>query len=279
MALLHVLSLLAPDLGIGLHAHGVDHGLRPEAKEELDTVEQLARRLEVRFSRTCLQIRSGGNLQARAREGRYGALDRAAKNLGARWVATAHHADDRAETVLCRLLRGTGPKGLGVLPTCSEGRLRPFIRSRRSAIALHLKRHDIPYRSDPSNQDPRFLRVRIRQELMPLLEDLSSGAANRLNRLADDLMSAELDDGIEVTHPSGDPIHLSRVHIAQIRRARKLKQQEAEIWLPGGVRVQVDPISGAVSVKPPQRSDDNSAKPSPGRQNGSCGGVKAGKSD
>jgi len=89
MALLHVLARLAPELGIQLWAHGVDHGLRPEAAAELDLAEQLARELGVPFSRSLLGISDGGNLQARAREARYAALDAEAALVGARWDEAA----------------------------------------------------------------------------------------------------------------------------------------------------------------------------------------------
>ena len=106
-ALLHVLSRLAQRFQIELFAHGVDHGLRPEASAELDLAERLARDLGVPFSRTRVSVASGSNLQGRARAARYAALDAEANRLDARWVATAHHASDRAETVLMHVLRGT----------------------------------------------------------------------------------------------------------------------------------------------------------------------------
>ena len=111
MALLDVLARLAPKLGFEVAAHGVDHGLRPEARAELDLAEQHARRLAVPFGRSLVDVEAGGNLQARARTARYGALERAQRDSGATLLATAHHADDRAETVLLRLMRGAGPRG------------------------------------------------------------------------------------------------------------------------------------------------------------------------
>ena len=106
-ALLDVLASLRAPLGLVVLAHGVDHGLRESAASELDLAEELARRLEVPFGRSTLRVTEGANLQARARAARYEALGAAAQGA---LIATGHHADDRAETVLLRLLRGAGPR-------------------------------------------------------------------------------------------------------------------------------------------------------------------------
>jgi tRNA(Ile)-lysidine synthase len=234
IALLHVLARLAPELGFELFAHGVDHGLRAEAGAELDLAEGFSEELGVPFSRTRLTLVDGGNLQARAREARYAALDASRQHLGARWVATAHHADDRAETVLMRILRGTSPRGLAVLPAAAEHRLRPLIRCAKSAITQHLARHDLRFASDPSNQNPRFLRTRIRHEVMPLLEELAPGAAERLNLLADEWAEPQ---PLVVTDAQGHELPLRRSQAAQIRRSYKMRHAAARIWLAGGLEV------------------------------------------
>lgn len=186
MALLHVLSMLRARHGFGLFAHGVDHGLRPEAARELDLAERFARDLDVPFSRSALHVKPGGNLQARARDVRWAALRAAASRAGAERIATGHHADDRAETLLIRLLRGTGARGLAVLPPAEGDRIRPFLRARRADIAAHIERHHVPFATDPSNRDPRFLRARVRMQLLPELERLSPRIVEHLCALADD---------------------------------------------------------------------------------------------
>jgi len=243
-ALLHVLGRLAPRLGIELHAHGVDHGLRSNAGAELDLAERLAGDLRVPFSRSRIELTDGGNLQARARDARYAALDAVAEREGCAWVATAHHANDRAETILMRILRGASPRGLAVLPAASERRLRPLIRSPASAIVMHLARHGLTYATDPSNRNPRFLRTRVRHELIPLLEDLTPGATAHLNLLADECTET---DSVLVTDAQGQPLPLSRSQAAQIRRAHKLRQTDARIWLTGGLEISV---SGRVVDRP-----------------------------
>lgn len=246
MALLHVLARLGPELGIVVHAHGVDHGLRPGAAAELDAAEAFAAHVGVPFARTNVRVARGGNLQARARTARYAALADAARAVGAGAVATAHHADDRAETVVLRLMRGAGPRGLAVLPPrapllalplaplAEEGieLVRPLIRARRRSVLAHLQRHGVPFATDPSNEDPRFLRTRVRRELMPLLEELSPGIVDHLVALADQLAS----EGGE--QASSFPLPRStQTALAELTRSRSTT---ARVWLPGGLVVTVD---------------------------------------
>jgi tRNA(Ile)-lysidine synthase len=187
MAMLHVLGLLRRDFAFGLFAHGVDHGLRPEASAELDVAEAFARSLDVPFERTRVVVAPGGNLQSRARDARWQALRAAAKRAGAARIATGHHADDRAETMLMRMLRGTGPEGLAALPARHGDRIRPLLRARRADVEAHVRRHRIPHCNDPSNRDPRFLRVRVRLELVPVLERLNPRVVEHMYALADQL--------------------------------------------------------------------------------------------
>ena len=187
MALLHVLAKLRERVAFGLFAHGVDHGLRAEAGAELDGAESFARTLDVPFDRTRVAVEPGGNLQARARGARWAALKTAATRNGANRIATGHHADDRAETVVMRLMRGgSHVRNLAVLAPRSGDRIRPMIRARRADIDAHIARHGIPSVLDPSNADPRFLRVRIRNEVLPVLERLSPRIVEHLCALADD---------------------------------------------------------------------------------------------
>lgn len=186
MALLHVLAGLRRALGFGLFAHGVDHGLRTEAEAELDRAAAFAQELDVPFSRSRVSVGAGGNLQARARSVRWQALRDAAASLGAARIATGHHADDRAETLIMRLLRGTGTRGLAVLPPHDGDRIRPMIQARRSDVDAHVRRHAVPHSLDPSNRDPRFLRVRVRQEILPALQRLNPRVVEHMYALADD---------------------------------------------------------------------------------------------
>ncbi len=227
MALLHVLGLVRERLGLGVFACGVDHGLREEAAAELHLAEELAAKLRVPFTRIEVRLAPGSNLLARAREVRYQALEGEAAKHGA-LVTTAHHADDRAETVLLRLLRGAGPRGLVVLPERSgaqeQQRVRPMIRATREDVERHVERHGLQVARDPSNQDPRFLRVRVRRELLPMLKQLSPGIVRHLTALADQLQG----------EPMGElPGLLNRAQIAALQRALE-DGSSAELRLKGG---------------------------------------------
>jgi tRNA(Ile)-lysidine synthase len=219
-AMLSVLARLAPQVGFRLVAHGVDHGLRPEAGSELDKAEALANKLAVTFGRTRLTVARGGNLQARAREARYAAL-RAVAAPDDALIATAHHADDRAETVLLRLLRGAGPRGLAVLAPRAQDVLRPLIRAGKRDVQLHLSRHCLDFAEDPSNKDAAFLRVRVRHEALPLLEQLSPQIVQHLNALADALNGANL-PALEGLGGLENEPDLNRAQIREVLRASRL---------------------------------------------------------
>lgn len=179
----------------GLVACGVDHGLRDEAKAELALAAALAESRGVPFRSVCVQVKPGSNLQARARDERKVALRRVALEVGARLVATGHHLDDRAETVLIRVLRGAPIQALAVLPPRSQypgpasgGSLefiRPLIHASRAQIEAHARRRELAWAQDPSNRNPRFLRSRVREEVLPLLRSLDPRIAEHLVGLAE----------------------------------------------------------------------------------------------
>jgi tRNA(Ile)-lysidine synthase len=240
-AMLSVLARLAPSFGFTLRAHGVDHGLRAEASAELDVAQALAQRLRVPFERTRLALARGGNLQARAREARYAALREVAA-LDAALIATAHHATDRAETVLLRLLRGAGPRGLAVLAPRAQDVLRPLVRASKADVLLHLERHHLPHAQDPSNADAAFLRVRVRLEALPLLQQLSPQIVRHLNTLADALSGSDL----PVTDGDAAGVDGSTLNGAQIRellRARRLGRS-VTIRVAGGRDLRVGTADG-----------------------------------
>ncbi len=226
MALLDVLASLSSKVGFELQAHGVDHGLREGAGAELEVASRFAKHRGIPFATTRVDVGAGGNLQARARRARYAALEGAMKDVGATTLATAHHADDRAETVLIRLLRGAGAGGLHVLPPKSGHKLRPFIAATRADIDAHVTRHAIPFCDDPSNAAPRFLRTRVRNELLPLLRALDPQIVSHLNDLSDEVESV-------TSRETALPI--ARATLDAVREALADGQKETEIWLPGGL--------------------------------------------
>jgi tRNA(Ile)-lysidine synthase len=240
-ALLDVLARLAPRLGYSIHAHGVDHGLRSEAASELQLARELSRAHGVPFTQSRVHVGLGSNLQSRARDARFEALWAAAQAVGARWLATGHHAEDRAETVVMRLLRGAGPSGLAVLPPQQGQLLRPLIRARKHDIVRHLERHGLRYASDPSNLDRRYLRVRVRHEVIPLLESLAPQVVMHLNALADQVCACARP---RLVDPSGTEVVLGRAAAVAVARAESRHLYGARIRLPGGREVVIDRGTG-----------------------------------
>jgi tRNA(Ile)-lysidine synthase len=275
-ALLHVLSILAPRLGVTLVAHGVDHGLRPEAPAELDLAAALAEGVGVLFSRTRVEVAPGGNLQARARDARRRALSRAAQAAGATRIATAHHADDRAETVLIRLLHGASPSGLGVLPPTDGPYLRPLVRARKADVLAHLARHRLAFATDPSNGDRRFLRVRVRAEVLPLLEELSPAIVSHLTALADELGRGPPPI---VKDQAGQPVALRRSQAQALHRAIGLGRS-ARIQLSGGREIVVEPGAAGLRLESAGAMNGRAGPPGRGKgqPKGQKGGAKSGKS-
>src|SRR5690606_12871153 len=161
-----------------LYAVGIDHSLRPEAREELNTVKKYISNLNhdgiIPFYTKKVFLHKGGNMQERARDARYEAIREVKAMIGADFIATAHHAEDRAETVLMRIIRGTSVGGLNVLePQCNDV-LRPMIRAKKRDVMLHIDRKKIPYCEDPSNKNvDKYLRSKVRYEIIPELKKIN----------------------------------------------------------------------------------------------------------
>jgi tRNA(Ile)-lysidine synthase len=175
------------------------HGLRPAADDDERFVTQLSHDLgvpcEIGRADVAASAQSlGDGVESAARQARYEFLQGLAERRGARLVATAHTADDQAETILHHILRGTGLAGLSGMPRCrplspAVSLVRPLLSIRRWEVIEYLEKIKQPFREDESNQDRQFTRNRIRHELMPLLEqDYNATAVQsllRLGRLAD----------------------------------------------------------------------------------------------
>lgn len=148
----------------------IDHGLRPDAPGEVAFVQSICAALGVPFVAAKVTL-GAGNLQAKAREARYLALAKWSHEQAIGAVATAHHADDQAETLLMRLSRGSGLSGLAgvraatVLPEVNVPLLRPLLGFRKSELEALVASTGLTPISDPSNTDPAFDRVRVREHL------------------------------------------------------------------------------------------------------------------
>ncbi|MEJ2482577.1 MAG: tRNA lysidine(34) synthetase TilS [Gemmatimonadota bacterium] len=168
--LLHLLARLSVASDVRISAAHFDHGIGIHSADVAD-----------RCARTCALIgvpfhcgRSARPLAARhaeLREARYRFLTETARNVSADWIVTGHQADDQAETVLMRILRGTGPRGLAGIPARRGPIVRPLLGIRRATIIAWLDREGIGYESDPANRDVRWARSRVRHRLIPSLAD------------------------------------------------------------------------------------------------------------
>jgi tRNA(Ile)-lysidine synthase len=185
--MLACLARLAGEQSFVLEAASVDHGLRAEAAEDVAIARSQAERLGLPFHALKIQVAPGSSLQARARELRYAALSELATRIAASRIAVGHTRDDQAETVLARVLRGAGLRGLaGIRPARDDGVVRPLIDCRRLDVHRLARECFTRIANDRSNADPRFERVRIRSHALPLLEAEDRALVRHLTWIADD---------------------------------------------------------------------------------------------
>jgi tRNA(Ile)-lysidine synthase len=218
-----------------IEAATVDHGLRPESAEEARGVAALCARLGV--AHRVLQWKGpkpASRLQERAREARYHLLVGRAKAIAADALVTAHHADDQAETVLFRLLRGSGVAGLrGMeLTTTRDGVTiaRPLIGLKKRDLIAFAQARGAAFVDDPSNADPRFARTRLRALLAKLGDEgLDAEALDRLARRAGETeqalahMTAEVEAGLGAEGPiDGRALYAAPIAIVQRILARRI---------------------------------------------------------
>jgi len=198
------------EIDAAIHAAHLNHGLRGE---ESDEDERFARELAERMGLPitverrdigATRAEEGGSVEEVARRERYAFLTSVAGSVGADAVAVGHHADDQIETILHRLIRGAGLKGLRGIPLTrliAEGSpvrlIRPLLGSRRAEIIAHLNERGLSFREDSSNADTAHTRNRIRNELLPLIESEYNPAFGesllRLSRSATDVHELLLD--------------------------------------------------------------------------------------
>jgi len=185
VALLHLLASLATEWRLRLHVLHVDHQLRTESATDAEFVRALGARLGIPVDVATITVDRRDSLEAAARAARYAALETHAARVGAERIAFGHTADDQAETVLMRLVQGAGVRGLSGIPPVRGPIIRPLIELRRSALEAELRRAGLTWVEDQTNRDPKFLRNRIRHELLPLLSaSYNPGVAAALVRTA-----------------------------------------------------------------------------------------------
>lgn len=201
VALLLALDELIKDgrLALQLMVAHLDHGLRAEdGEEDARWVAELSRQLgyEIILGRASVKERAlsgGDNLEQAARRSRYEFLIGAADRCGARIVLTAHTMDDQAETILMRLMRGSGAEGLGGIEPVRAldmnqqvSLVRPLLGwARRAETERYCQKREIRFRVDEMNRDERFARVRVRRQLIPLMEVFNQRIVETLSRTAE----------------------------------------------------------------------------------------------
>ena len=181
MALLFALFLLKDKLGIHLQAAHFNHGLRgEESRDEESFVREFCKGYEIPLHVGSAAVAPGKKgLEAAARDARYAFFD----TLEGK-IATAHTADDNAETVLMHMVRGTGLKGLGGIAPVRDRLIRPMLGITRKEVLSFLEEYNLPHREDSSNREDVFLRNRLRHHVMPLLKQENPSLAENLSAMA-----------------------------------------------------------------------------------------------
>ncbi|HLV98130.1 MAG TPA: tRNA lysidine(34) synthetase TilS [Ktedonobacterales bacterium] len=194
VSLLHLLKSLCGSAGpyarISLHVAHLDHGLRGEAgRADAAFVADLA----AQWGLPCalgqedvpaLARKSHRSLEDAARQARYAFLRRVAANVGAERIAVAHQADDQVETLVMHWLRGSGLAGLAGMQPLEGDIIRPLLRVSRAEVLRYCEQRQLAYCEDASNQDRRFLRNRIRHDLLTVLEQYNPNLRETLLRNA-----------------------------------------------------------------------------------------------
>lgn len=157
-------------LGLRVEVATLDHGLRPEARQEVEAVVRLAARWGLPCHVRQLRLEPGSGVEARARVARYAALEALRHERGLQKVATAHTASDQAETLLMRLMRGTALRGAAGIHAVRPFLVRPLLERTREEIEAFLIEERVDFVVDPMNADPAFFRTRVREDVLPALE-------------------------------------------------------------------------------------------------------------
>lgn len=192
ICLLHWLASLRARLSFTLIAAHYNHTLRGEESQRDEAfvrsfLRQCCPAVELIVGRGDVaaeaQVRRQG-IEETAREMRYDFLWQVARQVGAQVIATAHNADDNAETVLLNLSRGCGLRGLTGIPPCRDGIVRPLLTTHRSEIEDYLRAFGLPHVEDSSNNDTNYTRNRLRHQVMPTLRDIQPRITQHLCRTA-----------------------------------------------------------------------------------------------
>ena len=190
MCLLHYLHELGKEKRFSVACGHLNHAMRPEADSDEDFVRRFCESRDIPFyAETVPVYEMAGKwnltVEEAGRRARYEFLERTADAIGAEKIATALHLNDRAETVLLHLLRGTGPEGLGGIPPVRGRYIRPLLCTSREELERYNAYHGIGHVEDSTNEDVGYARNRLRLCIWPELEKLHPGARENIVRCAD----------------------------------------------------------------------------------------------
>ncbi len=220
VVLLHLLRSLPREARPSLVAAHFDHRMRPGSGADADWVAGLCRAWRIPLERAAAP--SAPVSEAEARALRYAFLRAAAARAGASLIVTAHHADDQAETVLFRALRGAGLVGLSGIAPHRGDLVRPLLPFTRTELEAHAHAAGLRWRDDPSNLDLRYARNRLRLRVLPALEAVIPGAAGALARSADAARGAEAAWSALLEHVETDVVAARAEGVTEVARTRFL---------------------------------------------------------
>jgi tRNA(Ile)-lysidine synthase len=207
----------------------VDHGLRAGSAIEERFVESQALAAGLSYESATVDCRGPGNVSDRARRARYEALERIARARGCVAIVTAHHAEDRLESILIGLGRGRGLEAFLAMPATrpiGDGRIlaRPLLGVSNAALLECCRRLELAPIRDPSNADPRRLRARLRQVVMPELEAILPGASVQAGAIVEEssLAAAAIERWLAESFGSASTSQWSRETLATLPRSLRI---------------------------------------------------------
>jgi tRNA(Ile)-lysidine synthase len=236
-ALLAVFRVLAPRMRLTLRAAHLDHGIRPEARQEAASLRDRCAECGIPLYSGASSVplfaeRTGRGTEEAGRILRYRFLAGAARAFGAEYVFTAHHLNDLAEDLLLRMTRGSGwPELCGMNAYNAEsGVVRPLLQVPKEKLAGLLRHLEIPWHEDSSNLDQRYKRNRIRCRILPLVLEENPRFLQHVLRLwrLGALDRRDLEDRLDKLRrnegrPEPDTIHLPRADLARISKSLRLR--------------------------------------------------------
>ncbi len=273
MCLLHYLYELSRDGSFQVAVVHLNHMMRDTAQRDIDIVEGFCQERGIPCYIGAVPVYEMAktwnlSVEEAGRRARYELMERVADQIGAARIATAHHQNDQAETVLLNLLRGTGPEGLGGIPPVRGRFIRPLLQTSRAQIEAYVAEHHIAYGDDETNTDTYYARNRLRLELLPELCKLHEGAMANICRAAqitreesgylDTLAAQALGEGTSVAcdtvrnAPEVLQLRMMRLLVdrlpigkkdftaAHYRALARLAEKKASLTLPYGARAYSD---------------------------------------